>query len=75
MSAFREEISPRPSSARIESKVETIFGDSVENIDQTEKGVHVTFERGGARNFDLVVGADGLHSRIRELVFGRGKPI
>ncbi len=55
---------------RIEGKVETIFGDSVESIRQTEKGVHVTFEHGDARNFDLVVGADGLHSRIRELVFG-----
>ena len=55
---------------RIEGKVETIFGDSVEAIEQTEKAVHVTFKRGGERNFDLVVGADGLHSRIRELVLG-----
>ena len=55
---------------KIEGKVETIFGDSVNRIDQTEKYVHVTFERGGARDFDLVVGADGLHSRVRELVFG-----
>src|SRR6266567_3261341 len=33
-------------------------------------GVDVTFERGGSRRFDLVVGADGLHSIVRTLVFG-----
>jgi 2-polyprenyl-6-methoxyphenol hydroxylase-like FAD-dependent oxidoreductase len=55
---------------KIESKVETIFGDSVARIEQSEKCVHVTFESGAAREFDIVVGADGLHSRVRELVFG-----
>ncbi len=54
----------------IQGKVETIFDDSVDRIEQTEKGVHVTFEGGAVREFDLVVGADGLHSRVRELVFG-----
>ncbi|GAB7032863.1 FAD-dependent monooxygenase [Streptomyces sp. NPDC021749] len=33
-------------------------------------GVEVTFERGAPRRFDLVVGADGLHSNVRRLVFG-----
>jgi 2-polyprenyl-6-methoxyphenol hydroxylase-like FAD-dependent oxidoreductase len=28
------------------------------------------FERGGARRFDAVIGADGLHSKVRELAFG-----
>ena len=54
----------------IQGKVETIFGDSVNGIEETDRGVNVTFQRGGAREFDLVVGADGLHSRVRELVFG-----
>lgn len=49
---------------------ETIFGDTITRIDQTRDDVHVTFERHGPRTFDLVVGADGLHSRVRELMFG-----
>ncbi len=55
---------------KIEGKVETLFGDSVDHIEQMGGGVRVTFKRGGVREFDLVVGADGLHSRVRELVFG-----
>jgi 2-polyprenyl-6-methoxyphenol hydroxylase-like FAD-dependent oxidoreductase len=51
-------------------KVETIFDDSIIRIDQSVQDVRVTFERQGPRTFDLVVGADGLHSRVRELVFG-----
>ncbi|MGG7573214.1 FAD-dependent monooxygenase [Streptomyces sirii] len=34
------------------------------------EGVDVTFERSAPRRFDLVVGADGLHSTVRRLVFG-----
>ena len=54
----------------LEGKVETICGDSVVRIEQTKQGVHVVFESGAEGDFDLVVGAGGLHSRIRELVFG-----
>ena len=56
---------------KISGQVETIFGDSVERIGQTETGVQVAFKSGGIREFDLVVGADGLHSRVREVVFGK----
>lgn len=54
----------------LEEGVETIFGDTVARLTEGERGVHVEFEHAAPRDFDLVVGADGLHSRVRELVFG-----
>ncbi|HEY7119547.1 MAG TPA: FAD-dependent monooxygenase, partial [Tepidisphaeraceae bacterium] len=39
-------------------------------IDEHATGVLVSFQRGAPRNFDLVIGADGLHSTVRDLVFG-----
>lgn len=50
--------------------VETIFGDAIARIDQTPADVRVTFEHHSPRTFDILVGADGLHSHVRELVFG-----
>lgn len=54
----------------IDEGVEIIFGDTIANIDQNEKEVTVTFQSGKSRNFDLLIGADGLHSNVRKLVFG-----
>lgn len=50
--------------------VETIFGDSIQSIQATESHVEVSFQHGSPRRFDLVIGADGLHSQVRRLVFG-----
>ncbi len=50
--------------------VEYIFGDSITSITEGDQGVQVTFERSAPRTFDLVVGADGLHSTVRRLAFG-----
>ncbi len=49
---------------------EYAFGDSVTSLTETSDGVHVTFERAAPRTFDLVVGADGIHSAVRRLAFG-----
>jgi 2-polyprenyl-6-methoxyphenol hydroxylase-like FAD-dependent oxidoreductase len=54
----------------IEDKVETIFGDSIATIDEHSDGVRLTFDKRAPRDFDLVIGADGLHSNVRRLVFG-----
>jgi 2-polyprenyl-6-methoxyphenol hydroxylase-like FAD-dependent oxidoreductase len=50
--------------------VEYIFDDSISSLTEAADGVTVTFERSAPRTFHLVVGADGLHSRVRGLAFG-----
>ena len=52
------------------SDAEIIFGDSIRTISQSSDGVRVEFANNGLREFDLVIGADGLHSNVREIVFG-----
>ncbi|MBN6058419.1 FAD-dependent monooxygenase [Nonomuraea sp. RK-328] len=49
---------------------EYVFGDSITSLTETPDGVHVTFERSAPRTFDLVIGADGIHSNVRRLAFG-----
>jgi 2-polyprenyl-6-methoxyphenol hydroxylase-like FAD-dependent oxidoreductase len=49
---------------------EYLFGDSITALDQRPDGVQVTFEHAPPRRFDLVIGADGLHSTVRRLAFG-----
>jgi 2-polyprenyl-6-methoxyphenol hydroxylase-like FAD-dependent oxidoreductase len=56
--------------AAIADDVETIFGDSVTGLEENDGGVTVRFGHGPPRRFDLVVGAGGLHSVVRKLVFG-----
>lgn len=56
--------------AALSGRVETVFGDTVETIDDDGHHASVTFRSGTRRTFDLVVGADGLHSRVRSLAFG-----
>ena len=54
----------------IEGRIEVLCGTSIENLMPDAQGVDVDFTNGQRRRFDLVVGADGLHSRVRELTFG-----
>ncbi len=54
----------------VRDEVEFVFDDSVDTLTDHESGVDVTFRSGLRRGFDLVLGADGLHSRTRELVCG-----
>lgn len=50
--------------------VEYVFDETITAVEQDDDGVHVRFRHGGTRRFDLLVGADGVHSNIRRLVFG-----
>ena len=56
--------------ASLDGKVETLFGDRVVRLEQSSSGVEVGFASRPSRHFDLVIGCDGLHSGIRQLVFG-----
>lgn len=56
--------------AATKDNAEYIFGDSITAISQEGEGVRISFERGDPRTFDLVLGADGLHSNVRALAFG-----
>lgn len=51
-------------------RVDLRFGDAIRTLDQDDRGVDATFEHAPAERFDLVVAADGLHSRVRSLIWG-----
>lgn len=51
-------------------EVELLLGDTVRELEDDGERVRVTLESGATRDFALVFGADGLHSRVRRLAFG-----
>ena len=55
---------------RLDKDIEFIFGDNIQKIEENEDRITVIFNSGHIRSFDLVIGADGLHSNVRNLVFG-----
>ncbi|MGW2150832.1 FAD-dependent monooxygenase [Nonomuraea bangladeshensis] len=60
--------------AAVRDDVEFVFNDCIETLDQSGDGVDVTFRGGGSRRFDMLLGAEGMHSRTREMVFGPEEP-
>jgi len=50
--------------------VELLFGDTIQGIIQSSNSVQVQFTKNDAREFDCVIGADGLHSNVRRIAFG-----
>jgi 2-polyprenyl-6-methoxyphenol hydroxylase-like FAD-dependent oxidoreductase len=56
--------------AALPSSAPVIFGDSIEHLDDAGDGVDVVFRSARREHYDLVVGADGMHSITRRLVFG-----
>jgi 2-polyprenyl-6-methoxyphenol hydroxylase-like FAD-dependent oxidoreductase len=57
-------------SRAVENRCEFVFDDSIVKIENTRDHVNVKFENAPSRKFDLLVAADGLHSNVRQLVFG-----
>ncbi|MFC3986577.1 FAD-dependent monooxygenase [Streptosporangium jomthongense] len=74
--AFAGELEvPKQELTRILHRITTddvtyVFDDSISALTQHGSGVTVEFERGAAREFDMVIGADGVHSKVRQLAFG-----
>ena len=60
---------------RSRSGTEYIFGDHPSSIEDRGDYVKVTFASGNVRKFDVVIGADGIRSKTRQLVFGGTSPI
>jgi 2-polyprenyl-6-methoxyphenol hydroxylase-like FAD-dependent oxidoreductase len=55
---------------RIERDSEALFDEEIVALDERNDHVAVRLQHGGERRFDLVIGADGLHSAVRRLAFG-----
>ena len=55
---------------KIDGVTEIMFGDEIIGLQEQADHVQVVFKHSGGRRFDLVIGADGLHSEVRRLVFG-----
>lgn len=70
----------RPDLARIladatrASGAEVRLGCTYTTLEQDAQSVKVGFTDGSSRSYDLVVGADGVHSRLRELLFPEVRP-
>jgi 2-polyprenyl-6-methoxyphenol hydroxylase-like FAD-dependent oxidoreductase len=58
----------------LEGRVAFLAGDSIATLDDDGEAVHVAFDSGDFRTFDLVIGADGPRSNTRRLVFGPERP-
>ncbi|NUR49630.1 MAG: FAD-dependent oxidoreductase [Hamadaea sp.] len=50
-----------------------VFGDSITELHQRDDAVDVTFASGRQERYDLVIGADGVHSNVRRLAFPAGE--
>jgi 2-polyprenyl-6-methoxyphenol hydroxylase-like FAD-dependent oxidoreductase len=50
--------------------IEYLFGNSITTLQETQQAIEVSFQHGVPQTFDLVIGADGLHSITRRLGFG-----
>ncbi|MCB8882741.1 FAD-dependent monooxygenase [Acidisoma cellulosilytica] len=65
---FRDDLS-RLLVEAAQDKVEYIYRDSIEELEDDEASILASFRRASSRRFDIVIGADGLRSHVRWLAF------
>lgn len=58
----------------VRESVTFMFNDSIATLDDRTDGIEVTFRSGARHTFDVVIGADGIHSHTRRLIFGPEEP-
>ena len=56
--------------AKSAADADYVYDDEITSITESDAGADVTFARRPDERFDLVIGADGVHSAVRRLVFG-----
>lgn len=56
----------------VKNDVQFQMGQEITTTMQADNGLEVTFSNNKKEMYDLVIGADGIHSKIRELMFGKG---
>jgi 2-polyprenyl-6-methoxyphenol hydroxylase-like FAD-dependent oxidoreductase len=57
--------------AKVKDTVAYKFGNRITYLDQNPENVNVTFKDETADTYDFVIGADGIHSGVRKLIFGK----
>ena len=55
----------------VKDRCDVRFGITIQDVGQNERGANVIFDNNTGEFFDLVIGADGIHSHTRSLIFGK----
>lgn len=58
---------------KVKDNIEIRYSTSIVRVEEEDTAVVVTFDNGNQEKFDLLIGADGIHSNVRELVFDADK--
>src|SRR3989344_5392730 len=67
-SALQQALTKKIENTSVRIKMST----TIKTISQDETSVRVVFSDEGTDTFDVVIGADGIHSQVRDLMFGPG---